>query len=586
MKNKILFVLVIMISFSNLYSQNDSTEYQLENIKNIYNNLEFNTKSFDLIKEKWIIIDQNLIRNVFNQFLVKNELKLKDKYLSPAYVKLFSEAITSGKIYAKVTKRYFDDEVERFSFAIKENSDSLVEKLKLYVDYSSGNIDPVQYTTVVKNSLTSNNINISPLTSINDKSLIEKIFNTLFRNQLLKVDNNVINNTFAKIILKEISKNNVQIDVDYGNNTKSIKSLIFKVNSSKQIMSKLVYEGTQYLPDPITDCIYLRYIIGDDIYNAVKNKESHIEVSKEEFITDESYNFDINLNFFNPELMFWQSTTENVNKYLFSAFGKWGNDKTVVPGWFSSDYIGGVKLSYSKNINNPTDSSYFIAIGSSFKGGHPFPNQLAEKITFFSGRSIYFGLEGNPFNSSDAKIFKNLKLNMEGKIRLEKYTYEDWSSQETPYRIKDDFFTVKNYFNFEIKKYNIYDLNLFGLLNIGKLEAGLGYSLLDVQHLDIDRIDRSIIETSLEKGNQQNALFLDLGVVQREGLFQHGVTTILNYDFTGKYGYITLKIMAMLNNTFGLDLRFSRGFVTSGNNIPNWRNESYFIFSPIIRINY
>lgn len=604
MKNRIYIFTIFILLFSSLFVQNsfgavqdstgavqDSPESELEKIKDIYNNLEFDTNSFNLIKEKWIIIDHTLIRNIFNQFLVKNELKLKDKNLGPEYIKLFSDAISAGNVYANITKRYFDNEIERFSFSIKENTDSLIEKLKLYVEYSSGEIDPIPYSTSVNNSLITNNILINPTndTIKNNKFRIEKIFNSLYNNHLLKVENALINNNFAKLYRNGIKNNKGEISIktvtDQNNNV-LVESLSFNLNSDPNLKNKLIFEGTQYLPDPIADGIYLEDIVGTDMYRAIKNKESHVEVSRQDFVTDDSYNFDINLNFFNPELMFWQSTTENVNKYLFSAFGKWGNDNIVVPGWFSSDYIAGAKLSYAKNVNSPTDSSYSIAIGSSFKGGFPFPEQRPEKTTFFSGRSIYFNLVGNPLNLLKSVNIDNFKIQLEGKIRIEESSYVDYIRPESKQKIEGDFFTVRNYLVFEAKKYDIFNFDLFDMLSLGKFEAGIGYSLLDIHHLDIDTQEEQVLNVPIPNGNQQHSAFLDIGIFRREGLFQHGISTMLNYNFTAKYGYATLKVMAMLNNTFGLDLRFSSGFVSSGSEIPIWRNESYFIFSPIIRINY
>lgn len=579
MKTKFIlfFVLGLIISLRAQDTTKDPLKAEediIKELKDIYTNLEYNTSAFDDLKEKWIITDKTLIRNIYNQFLAKDQLRLRDKKPSKEYVSYFTEAIYDGKIIANVTKRHFDNEVEKFNFSLRENDKELIKNLRLNVKYGSGKIDVLPFTTIVENSLRGNiNIDIYSKQDITDTSDVLNIFNSLNQNHLLYSDKFPISSKFAELFTKEINQGQISVKIN--------KSIEF-VNSPN---NELIYESTQYLPDPIIDGFFLEEIVGKELYSDIKAKHMHIELSKEDFTVDESYNFDINLNFFNPELMFWQSTSEYVDKYLLSAFGKWGNDYITVPGWFGGDYIAGAKLSYAKNINNTNDSSYSISIGSSFKGGHTFPQQLPEKKTYFSGRSLYVELIGNPLSIFDPEIFNNFKLKIESLIQLEEYNYLDYVHPKSEQIVRGDFFTVRNYLNAEIKKYNITDFRLFDILKLGKIEAGIGYSLLDLHHYNINTETEEVENIFIEDGNQQHIAFVELGVAQREGLFQTGISTLFNYNFTAKYGYATLKVLAMLNNTFGLDLRFSASLIEE-EKLPNWRNGTYFTFSPIIRINY
>lgn len=574
------FVICIRAADTTKISNSSKTEKEvIKELKEIYVNLEYNTSAFNDLKEKWIITDQTLIRNIYNQFLAKDQLRLRDKKPSKEYIRYFTEAIYDGKIIAKVTKRYFDNEVEKFSFSLRGNDQNLIKNLRLNVKYGSGKIDVLPFTTIVKNSLKGNIDISSQPDTIDSTEKVLDIFNSLNQNHLLNSDEFPISFRFAELFTKEINQGRVSVKITRsGNNISSIEFISFP-------NKELVFESTQYLPDTIIDGFYLKEVVGQELYSDIKAKDMHIELSKEDFTVDESYNFDINLNFFNPELMFWQSTSEYADKYLLSAFGKWGNDYITVPGWFGGDYIAGAKLSYVKNINNTNDSSYSIAIGSSFKGGHTFPQQLPEKKTYFSGRSLYVELIGNPFSIFDSETFQNFKLKVESKIQLEKYSYYDYTHPKSEQIVTGDFFTVQNYLNAEIKKYNITDFRLFDILKLGKIEAGIGYSLLDMHHYNINKETEEVENILIEGGNQQHIAFVELGVAQREGLFQTGISTLFNYNFSAKYGYFTLKVLAMLNNTFGLDLRFSTS-ITDDKKLPLWRNGTYFTFSPIIRINF
>lgn len=452
----IIITFLLLLNFPNIFvfgqNNQDSIKNEISYLKNIYNNLEYDTRGFDDVKEKWIVSDKNLVRTLFNQFIVNKLYPSKDIFL-------FNRNISDGNIYLKITKRYFDDELEKIEF-------------KTY-----------KHTSVV-------------------------------------------------------------------------------------------------LPKKI-DGFFLRVLVGSDVYKKIKDKSYHTIITKKEFQKPSIYNYDILLSTLEPEVMFWQATTSNINdqiqnKYLLSFFGKWGNDNLMIPGWFASDYIGGLKLTYKKDILK-RNSIYSLAIGTNFKSGDPFPNIMPSKPIFFSGRSIYFDFWGN--------LKKDLNLNIEGKFRIQEYTRQKYHYISQRHRV---FYTVKNYMvlNLEINK--LTSIPLPGGATFGTLNATVGFSFFDLEHLqfiptEINIIHLDNVDENIFKRIQKN-FNIDFSIKSPEGFFKYQINPLfINYNLGNKYGYLGIKLKALLNDTFGIDVRFFRKF--SGN-IPAWRNNYYIVFSPILRINY
>ncbi len=119
MNRKITFYLFILgfIFISNIYAQNDEAkDVELSNLINLYTNLEYNTIAFDDLKNKWIISDPLLIREVFNRFVVHNALRQKGKVLNHNEIRQKSLEIQSGNTLIFLRKRYYDNEIEYFAF--------------------------------------------------------------------------------------------------------------------------------------------------------------------------------------------------------------------------------------------------------------------------------------------------------------------------------------------------------------------------------------------------------------------------------------------------------------------------------------
>lgn len=117
-KYTILFNLLLLLVFYSveIKAQTDQEDIELSHIINVYSNLEYNTIAFDDLKNKWIISDPLLVREVFNRFVVHNALRVNGRPLNYQQIRLKSREIQDGNTLIFLRKRYYDDEIEYFAF--------------------------------------------------------------------------------------------------------------------------------------------------------------------------------------------------------------------------------------------------------------------------------------------------------------------------------------------------------------------------------------------------------------------------------------------------------------------------------------
>lgn len=128
------FLLTGIFFTININAQTQDEDIELSNLINIYSNLEYNTIAFDDLKNKWIISDPLLVREVFNRFVVHNALRLKGKPLTHNEIRMKSLEIQGGNTLIFLRKRYYDDEIEYFAFLpyselYKQNPQLLVDSV-------------------------------------------------------------------------------------------------------------------------------------------------------------------------------------------------------------------------------------------------------------------------------------------------------------------------------------------------------------------------------------------------------------------------------------------------------------------------
>ena len=96
------------------WSQTAPTEFN--KLQRVYESLEYNTIAFNDLKQKWIIADPLLVREIYNRFVVRNALRLGGNNISLETLKAKTNFVYDGKIVIDLRKRYYDDEVEFFAF--------------------------------------------------------------------------------------------------------------------------------------------------------------------------------------------------------------------------------------------------------------------------------------------------------------------------------------------------------------------------------------------------------------------------------------------------------------------------------------
>ena len=461
----ILFGL-LLVSFLNtrfFAQQKDKEDIEVSNLINIYSNLEYNTIAFNDLKNKWIISDPMLIREVYNRFIVHDALREKGKKLSIAQIRMKTSQIQEGNVLILLRKRYYDDEIEYFAF--------------------------VPYT--------------------------------------------------------EIAKQNPRL-----------------------------------LVDSVDDGFYLRSIIGNRLYKKLQEKSYFFSgITKKVFDVKAGYYYDIYLDLLNPELMFWSTTSKQKNKYLISVFGKWGCDEIGLPAWHLRNYIGGMKLTYYDVVSSdPKDYSYEVAVGVGTPSNTPYLTTLPKNVRLFkSGQDFYVKLAGQPFETLFPSIH-NLYMDIEFDYNVFNYKYYDYGK---PYKL--DFYSFKDFLVFKFFK-----RKMFNIFNLGLFKAGLGVATHDVYHLELDPTTESVNDLEAKKDfidKYTHYAFTELGIEKYGGLIQYDFNLLVAYNFVDNYSLAGIKALFTISDTFGLDVRYYQTFGYDRAKIP-WRTDTYFVFSPILKINY
>lgn len=121
MNKKFLFVFLILLAGKSFAQNADSSV--AGQLKTIYESLEYNTLAFDDLKKKWVLTDPFFVREIYNRFVVRDELRINDQRVSLDIIKQRSQEIYDGKILVDMRKRYYDDEIEYFAFVPEEEID-------------------------------------------------------------------------------------------------------------------------------------------------------------------------------------------------------------------------------------------------------------------------------------------------------------------------------------------------------------------------------------------------------------------------------------------------------------------------------
>ena len=76
-----------------------------------------------------------------------------------------------------------------------------------------------------------------------------------------------------------------------------------------------------------------------------------------------------------------------------------------------------------------------------------------------------------------------------------------------------------------------------------------------------------------------------MGIEKRGGLMQYSLSAIFGQNIVDKYNYVGVNAKAMLSDTFSFEMKYYTSLQLDKVKIP-YRTDTYFVFSPIFRINY
>ena len=408
---------------------------------------------------------------------------------------------------------------------------------------------------------------------ITDPLLIREIFNRFIVNNALRLNGQEVLNDSLRVMSRKIQQGDVIIDLRKRYYDQEIEYFAFLPQT------ELDKQDPNYFIDPIYDGFYLKRILGEDLYIKVKDKGYFFyNITKDVYQSEIGYNFDVNLSLFDPSVMYWSTTSNFRNKYLLSFFGKWGQDYILLPGWFSSDYIVGSKLNFRDVLSqDPNSYMYEIAVGLALPAGKPYTSVLPKRSLMRSGESIYFKISGQPLKYLNVD-FDKFFINLEGLITVTDYTRKEFKPKSVY-----EFTSIRDYLVFKINK-----KDLFNLFDFGQFEMALGVSTHSIFNYKVDPKVSNLIDLQPTVGwtdKFSHILFTEMGIEKRGGLMQYSLSAIFGQNIVDKYNYVGVNAKAMLSDTFGFEMKYYTSLQLDKLKIP-YRADTYFVFSPIFRINY
>ncbi len=445
------------------------------------------------------------------------------------------------------------------------SQETIDEKIK-YIEKVYRNLE---YNTIAFNDL-------KETWNLTDPMFVREIFNRFVVSNALRINGEKPTVDTLKKLAEDVFNGYVFVELKKRYYDDEIELLRFFTEST-------INEDTvrTYFFDEFNDPVYIKSVLGEKVYGELKAKlYSLTDLSKTFYDSKEGYKFDIFCHVQNPELKFYQLTTNNRNKFLLSAIGRWGNDYIVLPGWYDPHYVIGMKIRYIDYlVNNQPNSAYNLEIGFSVDSKWPgfnFVEGSYGRRIYSSSSNLYIHADGNPLKLIWPKLEK-FDLYFDGSFAMSEYSVKDYDINYI-----SQFFSNRNYLVFLVKY-----KNLTNLMDLGMLNVGLGLASFDIYQYYLDPHKVNLINANRSsKGYFKNSIIAEAGIENFTGLLQHKFYLQLGYDITESNGYFGLKTQIMLSNSLGFDFKFFKSFAKPQNGIPFFRLDNYIVFSPIIRINY
>lgn len=413
---------------------------------------------------------------------------------------------------------------------------------------------------------------------ITDPVFVREVFNRFVVNKALRINGKVPSYDDIKEKAKYVHNGDVFVFLKKRYYDDEIDTLKFFKEPSLMFPE----DSTDYFFDGVYDYVYIKRILGERLYKDIQSKfYAFTDLTKTQYDSKPAYNFDIYLHFTDPHLMFWSATTSNNNKYLVSFFGKWGSDYISIPGWYYPTYVGGLRLNYMQELsNNDPKYSYTVSLGAGIPvKKQPFQEFDSEgygRRLFNSGPSIYLQADGNPLGLLWEPIhFINVFLECNLSFAL-------IQPGDLGLGYISEFYTPRNSLALMFRA-----KELFTVFNQGYFNAGIGFATHDIYNYLYRPGDIKFIDLDPKaKSKFKNMIVIESGVSNRGGLLMFNSALQINYNLVENAGYIGLKTLIMLSNTVGFDFKLFTSYKFHSKQLPFYRNSNYFVFSPVIRINY
>jgi len=410
-----------------------------------------------------------------------------------------------------------------------------------------------------------------------DPVLVRAVFNKFLVSNALRIDGKKPGLDFVKEKVEDIYKGEVFIDLRKRYYDDEID--MFRFYSEDKILRNS--DAIDYFFDPVEDYVRIQDIVGPDNYSLLKaQKYAFNDVSKTYYDEKLSYKFDINFSMLEPYLTFYNFTTNDKNKYLVSAFGRWGYDNIVMPGWYSPAFNAGVRVTYIDRIlNNRPNDVFTFDVGMGIPVSQPFVDKLVPhgKRHFMTGQNLYFNLKGN-FLRYAGDYWKDYDIILESSLTLS--TWE-------PGQIKhvselSNISSIRNYLNVGIERKNFVDLKTFGYLG-----ASLGFGVYDVMDYTLDPAQPALAELPAANGSRSKFFVQAQGIFSKDdALFAYTLAPTVFFNTAEMNLYYGFNLSFLISNSFGFTFKFYNGAALGSDPLPGYRGDSYVVFSPIFRINY
>ncbi|MBD3411429.1 MAG: hypothetical protein GF419_14645 [Ignavibacteriales bacterium] len=456
------------------------------------------------------------------------------------------------------------------AFVFPQETDGVEE------DYKYEKLEAV-YRNLELNTMTFDDVKVRWI--VTDPMFIRELFNRFIQENALRVRGERPTFERLKAATKDIQQGRINVEIKRRYYDNEIQTLRFFM--APEYLS--AEDTSDYFFDEIYDYVYIKRILGDKVYDLLtKRFYSADDVTKTVHYHTEGRNFDLYLNLFDAHATVWNYTLDQSNKFFGTGFGKWGNDVIVFPGWYYPQYFVGMRFEYKTyrfvNIENTdeevaqTNADYRAAFGMGFPAKNI--NETSESSVgirpalFQTTQNMYVALHGNPLGMA-TPVLEDLIITLEGSLPMTEAVVADYEME-----FPSVFWTNKTYFTAAFDKTKLYEIP-----DIGILSAAIKVGVFDVGKYFLDPAETELIE--LVPPEYHIVPAAGFGIRRFGGIVGYDLDVMFHYDIESIM-QLDVNMRFLISNTYGVEIKYVSGL----SDMPEYRDEAYFAFSPILRINY